>query len=77
MYSVVVVFFSFFFSPLVFSSSSSFPIVSLLQKKGRTQSGVGRDRIDAGHASNTGRDKRRAGRGGLAEEGNVGELDQK
>ena len=56
MYYVVVVFFFLYFS-LIFSPSSSFPIIYLLQKAGQTQSGAGRDRTDAGHDSNAGRDK--------------------
>ena len=42
---------------LCFSPSSSFRITYLLQKAGRTQSGAGRDRTDAGHDSNAGQDK--------------------
>ena len=40
-----------------FSPSSSFLVVYLLQKAGRTQSGARRDWTDAGHDINTGRDK--------------------
>ena len=56
MYSVVVVFF-FHYSSLMCSPSSSFLAVYLLQKAGRTQSGARRECPDAGHDSNTGRDK--------------------
>ena len=56
MYSVMFVFF-FLYSPLMFSPSSPFPIIYVLQKAGRTQSGAGHDRINAGHDSNTGQDK--------------------
>ena len=42
---------------LCFSPSSSFPVIYLLQKAGRTQSRSGRDRTDAGHDSNVGQDK--------------------
>ena len=59
MYSVVVVIvFFFLYSPLMlFSLSSSFPVIYLLHKAGRTQSGAERDRTDTGHDSNAGQDK--------------------
>ena len=43
-----------------FFSSSSFPIIYVLQKAGRTKIEAGRERTDAGCDSNVGRDNRAA-----------------